>query len=87
MVITVFWFFRFFPFEKGSARSHAELRSERSHPDRRYITCQKRLRNIIGQFSKKKQYITPLPHLLPSLKWVAARSNLTAGSNIKVLKL
>ena len=37
-------------------------------------------RNIIGQFSKKKQYITPLSHPLPSLKWVAARSNMTAGS-------
>ena len=44
-------------------------------------------RNFIGQFSKKKQYITTLSHPLPSLKWVAARSNMTAGSNIKVLKL
>ena len=36
---------------------------------------------------RKKQYITPLPHPLPSLQWVAARSNMTAGSNVKVLKL
>ena len=31
-----------------------------------HITCYKRSRNIIGQLSKKKQYITPLPHPLPS---------------------
>ena len=28
-------------------------------------------RNIIGQFSKKKQYITPLPHPLPSRESVS----------------
>ena len=36
---------------------------------------------------RKKQYITPSPHPLSSLKWVAARSNMTTGSNVKVLKL
>ena len=38
-------------------------------------------RNIIGQLSKKKQYITQLPHPLPSLQWVAALSNMTTGSS------
>ena len=42
---------------------------------------------MIGQLSKNKQYITPLPHSLPSLQWVAALSNMTTGGNVKLLKL
>ena len=37
VIINGFLIFRFFPLEKGSARSHPELRGVRSHPDRRYF--------------------------------------------------
>ena len=39
-------------------------------------------KNIIGQLSKKKQYITPLPHPLLSLKSVFPCYTLTTGGNV-----
>ena len=53
------------------------------HPFSLHITCQKRGRNIISYYSKKKQYITPLLHPLLFLECVTPRSNMITAAHLK----